>query len=165
MNPKKYDFDVIVVGGGHAGIEAANICAVKKLSVLLITSHLDMIGQMSCNPAIGGIAKGNIVREIDALGINENVSGESLQLKVSPNPAIYTSSISYNLNDESRVTVSILSLTGRKIRDLKDEIQLPGFQSLSWDLCDDNGFTVSAGVYLCIIRTPWYYTTCKILKL
>jgi tRNA uridine 5-carboxymethylaminomethyl modification enzyme len=60
--------DIIVVGGGHAGIEAAYICAKRRLSVLLITTHLDMIGQMSCNPAIGGIAKGNIVREIDALG-------------------------------------------------------------------------------------------------
>jgi tRNA uridine 5-carboxymethylaminomethyl modification enzyme len=61
-------FDIIVVGGGHAGVEAANICAKRSHSVLLITSHVDLIGQMSCNPAIGGIAKGNIVREIDALG-------------------------------------------------------------------------------------------------
>jgi tRNA uridine 5-carboxymethylaminomethyl modification enzyme len=61
-------FDIIVIGGGHAGIEAANISAKKQLKILLITNHLDLIGQMSCNPAIGGIAKGNIVREIDALG-------------------------------------------------------------------------------------------------
>ncbi len=61
-------FDVIVIGGGHAGIEAAYICGKRKLSVLLITSNIDLIGHMSCNPSIGGIAKGNIVREIDALG-------------------------------------------------------------------------------------------------
>lgn len=61
-------YDIIIVGGGHAGIEAANIPTKRKLKVLLITSHLDLIGQMSCNPSIGGIAKGNIVREIDAMG-------------------------------------------------------------------------------------------------
>jgi tRNA uridine 5-carboxymethylaminomethyl modification enzyme len=62
------DFDIIVVGGGHAGIEAAYIASKKHLKILLITNNLDLIGQMPCNPAIGGIAKGNIVREIDALG-------------------------------------------------------------------------------------------------
>jgi tRNA uridine 5-carboxymethylaminomethyl modification enzyme len=61
-------FEIIVVGGGHAGIEAAYIASKKRMNVLLITNNLDLIGQMSCNPAIGGIAKGNIVREIDALG-------------------------------------------------------------------------------------------------
>jgi tRNA uridine 5-carboxymethylaminomethyl modification enzyme len=60
--------DVIVIGGGHAGIEAAHAAAQLGVSVILITSHVDLIGQMSCNPAIGGIAKGNIVREVDALG-------------------------------------------------------------------------------------------------
>lgn len=62
------NYDVIVIGGGHAGIEAANICGTRNLRTLMITTSLEMIGQMSCNPAIGGIAKGNIVREIDALG-------------------------------------------------------------------------------------------------
>ncbi|MBN1128078.1 MAG: tRNA uridine-5-carboxymethylaminomethyl(34) synthesis enzyme MnmG [Chitinispirillaceae bacterium] len=61
-------YDVIVVGGGHAGIEAAFSAAKKKLLILLITNNLDLIGQMSCNPSIGGIAKGNIVREIDSFG-------------------------------------------------------------------------------------------------
>jgi tRNA uridine 5-carboxymethylaminomethyl modification enzyme len=62
------NFDIIIIGGGHAGIEAAYIASKKDLSLLLITNNLDLIGQMSCNPSIGGIAKGNIVREIDALG-------------------------------------------------------------------------------------------------
>ena len=63
---KKYD--VIVVGGGHAGCEAANAAAKLGSSVLLITMNMNTIAQMSCNPAMGGVAKGQIVREIDALG-------------------------------------------------------------------------------------------------
>lgn len=62
------DFHAIVVGGGHAGIEASLALARLDFQVLLITQNLDTIGKLSCNPAIGGLAKGNMVREIDALG-------------------------------------------------------------------------------------------------
>ena len=61
-------YDVIVVGAGHAGNEAAAAAANLKNSVLLITMDMNKIGQMSCNPAMGGVAKGQIVRELDALG-------------------------------------------------------------------------------------------------
>lgn len=62
------DYDCIVIGGGHAGIEAASAAAREGFSTLMITQSLDAIGRLSCNPAIGGLAKGNLVREIDAMG-------------------------------------------------------------------------------------------------
>ncbi|MBF0591995.1 MAG: tRNA uridine-5-carboxymethylaminomethyl(34) synthesis enzyme MnmG [Nitrospirae bacterium] len=62
------DYDVIVIGAGHAGCEAALACARMGLSTCIFTANLDTIAQMSCNPAIGGLAKGHLVREIDALG-------------------------------------------------------------------------------------------------
>src|SRR6056297_4358304 len=61
-------FDLVVVGGGHAGCEAAMAAARLGLKTLLLTINIDRIGHLSCNPAIGGLAKGHMVKEIDALG-------------------------------------------------------------------------------------------------
>ena len=89
------DYDIIVVGAGHAGCEAAAAAANLGSSVLLITSNMMTMGQMSCNPAMGGIAKGQIIREIDALGglsgiISDNSMIQFRMLNRSKGPAMWS---------------------------------------------------------------------------
>lgn len=91
--PKK--FDVIVIGAGHAGCEAAHTSARMGASTLMLTMNLDTIGKMSCNPAIGGTAKGHIVREIDALGgimgkIADQTGIQFRMLNASKGPAVWS---------------------------------------------------------------------------
>src|SRR5436190_2833321 len=89
------EYDLIVVGAGHAGCEAAIGAAKMSASVLLITMNLQTIGQMSCNPAMGGVAKGQIVREIDALGgysgiISDKSAVQFRMLNMSKGPAMWS---------------------------------------------------------------------------
>ena len=91
----KFSYDVIVIGGGHAGCEAATASANMGAKTCLVTMDMNKIAQMSCNPAVGGIAKGQIVREIDALGgfmgiVTDNTSIQFRLLNISNGPAMWS---------------------------------------------------------------------------
>ena len=93
--PFTEQYDVVVVGAGHAGCEAAMAAARMGLKTALITMNLDLIAQMSCNPAIGGVAKGHLVREVDALGgiMGEVADAVGIQfrlLNASRGPAVWS---------------------------------------------------------------------------
>jgi tRNA uridine 5-carboxymethylaminomethyl modification enzyme len=125
---QQLSFDVIVIGGGHAGAEAARVCARGGARTALVTMQAEAIGRMSCNPAIGGLAKGNLVKEIDALGglMGEATDRAGIQYKVlnrSKGPAVqgpraqcdrdlYALAVQQILGAESNLTIVEGSVKG-----------------------------------------------------
>jgi endoglucanase len=106
-----------------------------------------------------------IVRELGVVGVERISEQPGLHLKVTPNPMYSSAAISYTLSGESHITISILSLTGLKIRSLVNEIQGAGYQSFTWDGCNDNGVPAQHGIYICLLTTSEYVVTTKIIKI
>ena len=111
-----FDYDVIVIGAGHAGCEAAHAAARLGMSTLLMTIDMNKIAQMSCNPAVGGIAKGQIVREIDALGgmmgvVTDESAIQFRMLNRSKGPAVWSPRSQSDRMEFSRLWRNILENT------------------------------------------------------
>jgi endoglucanase len=105
-----------------------------------------------------------IVREYGEVGVESIHDRSPLNLEVLPNPVIYTANISYTLPSESRVSLSIYTITGIKIRTLVDDNFGPGDQNLTWDGRSDNGSPVQKGLYICVLKASNLYSSCKIIK-
>ncbi|MDR2511766.1 MAG: tRNA uridine-5-carboxymethylaminomethyl(34) synthesis enzyme MnmG [Bacteroidales bacterium] len=115
------DFDIIVVGGGHAGCEAAHIAAKIGCKTLLISMNIDRMAAMSCNPAVGGVAKGQIVREIDALGgmmgiVTDYSAIQFRMLNLSKGPAMWS--------PRSQTDMAMFSAKWREILENTDNLQI-----------------------------------------
>ena len=131
MLGKIKNFDVIVIGGGHAGVEAAAAASRMGAKTVLVTMNIETIGEMSCNPAIGGLGKGHLVREIDALDglMARAIDSSGIQFRMlnrSRGPAVhgprsqadrklYKKAINILLNDQENLTIIEATIKDLKI--------------------------------------------------
>jgi tRNA uridine 5-carboxymethylaminomethyl modification enzyme len=155
-----FDYDVIVVGAGHAGTEASVMAARLGAKVLLLTSNLDTIGAMSCNPAIGGIAKGTVVREIDALGgimgrATDRATIQFRMLNRSKGPAVWAPRAQCDRTLYRRAVRSLLEgfpgieLTqGMVTRLLTDGARVAGVVTADGRSCHARAVVLTAGTFL-----------------
>ena len=129
---KKYD--CIVIGGGHAGVEAALASSRMGSATLMVTMHFDAIGQMSCNPAIGGVGKGQLVKEIDALGGEMGLAADKTgiqfrQLNASKGQAVRSSRCQ---SDKKKYKLYMQEV-------VKNQENLDVFEGKAGEICDENG--------------------------
>jgi len=138
-------YDIVVVGAGHAGCEAARACARMGLRTAMITMNIDLIAQMSCNPAVGGIAKGHLVREIDALGgvmgeITDAVGIQFRLLNTSRGPAVWS--------PRAQCDKKQYRLKMKEVLEKEPNLRILQAEVASLILADDNGSQRALGVSL-----------------
>ncbi len=158
------EFDVIVIGGGHAGCEAAHALAKMNCKTLLITMNIDTIGHMSCNPAIGGVAKGHITKEIDALGgvmgmVADSAAIQYRRLNMSKGPAVrssraqcdmrkYRASMQFLMMNLPNLTIKQASVEDIKIEEKAGRREVAGVISKLGVLYRAKAVIITAGTFL-----------------
>src|SRR5437773_5343470 len=145
MISMRNQYDVIVVGAGHAGCEAARACARMGLKTAMVTMNLDLIAQMSCNPAVGGIAKGHLVREIDALGgvmgeVTDAVGIQFRLLNTSRGPAVWS--------PRAQCDKKMYRVRMREVLEQEPNLRIKQAEVAALDIAGDSGARRVVGVKL-----------------
>ena len=153
-------FDVVVIGAGHAGCEAANAAAVVGAKTAVVTFSLDLIAQMSCNPAIGGIAKGHLVREIDALGglMGRVIDQTGIQFRMlnrSRGPAVQAPRAQadralyrHQMRRELEAIPNLYLRQGEVVRILTDDGRVIGVELMDGRLLRAEAVVITTGTFL-----------------